>query len=230
MPRSKTAGPGHNVALTDDELQALETYYAMKIREARREHEAAAAAAKVKREAVNSLFANVKGDLKTSRNDFEDLLAKQDMTPAEFANHWAKLSARYARNGLPVGTQQELFVGTGDTADDQSAAYAAGHHAGYRLATDPVPPKEIASVLHQDWLKGWHDGQGILYAELDKADGIFAKLKQADGELTEGDEEEEDLEPEDEREALDAEARKLKASGWTKPTADETDFATAGAA
>lgn len=228
MPRSKTAGPGHNVALTDDEIQALETYYAHKIRTQRSKAAAAKVAYDAERTEVNSLFALVKGDLKTSRKDFEDLLAKQDMSPAEFASFWAKLSARYARNGLPVGAQQELFASTGDTADDQAMAIAAGHHAGLTGA-DPVPPKEVASVLHQDWLKGWHDGQAILYAQLAKADGIFAKIKQAGGELTE-DDEDEDLEPEDELEALDAEARKLKASGWTKPTADETDFATAGAA
>lgn len=229
MARSKNApGPGHNVILDDEEIAALEAYYAQKIKAGLAEVEVAASVVKAKREAVNSLFAGVKQDLKTSRKDFEDLLAKQAMTPAEFMAFWGKLSARYQRNGLPVGAQQELFPIQGDTVDDQAAANAAGHRAG-RNGEDPTPPKEIAGVLHQDWLAGWHEGQKELYLQLEKADGILAKLKQAGGELTEGDEDEE-LEPEDELEALDAEARKLKASGWTKPTADETDFATAGAA
>lgn len=229
MARSKkTPGPGHNVVLDDEEVAALEAYYQQKIKAAQADLAAAQSVVQIKREAVNSLFAGVKQDLKTPRKDFEDLMARMAMGAAEFANYWAKLSARYARNGLPVGAQQELFPTTGDTADDQAAAYAAGLRAGLN-GDDPVPPKEIAAVLHQDWLGGWHEGQRQLFMRLEKADGIFAKLKQAGGELTE-DDEDEDLEPEDELEALDAEARKLKASGWTKPTADETDFATAGAA
>lgn len=227
MARSKkTPGPGHNVVLTDDEVAALEAYYQQKIKAAIAEVEVAASVVKAKREAVNSLFAGVKQDLKTSRKDFEDLIAKMSMGPAEFAAYWTKLSARYARNGLPVGAQQELFPTTGDTADDQAAAHAAGLRAG-RNGEDPEPPKEIASVLHQDWLAGWHEGQKELYLQLEKADGVLAKLKQAGGELTDGHDEDEDLEPQDIEDALDDEARKLKASGWAKPTSEEASFDTA---
>jgi len=224
MGRSKhTPGPGHNVVLDDEEVAALEAYYAQKIKAGIAEVEVAASVVKAKREAVNSLFAGVKQDLKTSRKDFEDLLAKQAMTPAEFMSYWAKLSARYQRNGLPIGAQQELFPTTGDTVDDQAAARAAGLRAG-RNGDDPVPPKEIAGVLHQDWLAGWHEGQKELFMQLKKADGILAKLKQAGGELTDGDDEDDDLEQVDVEDALDDEARKLKASGWANPTSNETSF------
>lgn len=227
MARSKNApGPGHNVILDDEEIAALEAHFAQKIRAANREVEEAAAVVKTKREAVNSLFALVKANLKTSRKDFEDLLAKQAMTPAEFMAYWAKLSARYQRNGLPVGAQQELFPVQGDTVDDQAAARAAGLRAG-RNGDDPTPPKEIAGVLHQDWLAGWHDGQKELFMQLEKADGILAKLKQAGGELTEGDDEDKDLEQIDIEDQLDDEARRLKASGWANPTSDEAAFDTA---
>lgn len=226
MARSKNApGPGHNVVLDDEEVAALEAYYAQKIKAGLAEVEVAASVVKAKREAVNSLFAGVKQDLKTSRKDFEDLLAKQAMTPAEFMAFWAKLSARYQRNGLPVGAQQELFPVVGDTVDDQAAAKAAGLRAG-RNGDDPTPPKEIAGVLHQDWLAGWHEGQKELFMQLEKADGILAKLKQAGGELTDGDDEE-DVEQIDLEDALDDEARKLKASGWANPTSDEAAFDTA---
>lgn len=228
MARSnKTPGPGHNVVLTDDETQALEAYYQQKIKAAQADLEVALSVVKTKREAVNSLFAGVKQDLKTSRKDFEDLLAKLSMPAAEFMAFWTKLSARYQRNGLPVGAQQELFPTTGDTADDQGAAHAAGLRSG-RNGDDPTPPKEIASVLHQDWLAGWHEGQKELFMQLEKADGILAKLKQAAGELTEGDgEDDENLDPEDIEDALDEEARRLKASGWAKPSEEETSFDTA---
>lgn len=112
--------------------------------------------------------------------------------------------------------------------DDSIAAEAAGYRAG-RRADDPVMPAHIASMFITDWQRGWTRGQEVNAKADVMAVEILAARARAGGEMTE-DDEDEDLEPEDELEALDAEARKLKASGWTKPTADETDFATAGAA
>ena len=63
--------------------------------------------------------------------------------------------------------------------------------------------------------------------QLEKADGILAKLKHAGGELTDGDDEDEDLEQIDIEDQLDDEARRLRASGWANPTSDEAAFDTA---
>lgn len=220
MARSnKTAGIGHNVELTEEEIADLEAYFVVKIRQAQAVADEAKAAHKTALSDVNALFSKVKGDLKTPRKDFEDLLAKLAMDPVAFKDWWTKTVARYGRQGLPVGQQQELALG--DTADDKAMAYDHGYAQG-KAGADPVPPKALSPILHPTWMEGWHDGQKELYLRLGRADGIFAKLAQASGQLTEGeDEDEEDLDPE---EAIAEGAKALKKSGWADPTPEEASF------
>lgn len=224
MARSKkTPGPGHNIALTEDEIAALEAYFVVKIRQAQAVADEKKAAHKSALSDVNALFSKVKGDLKVPRQDFEDLLDKLKMDPVEFRAWWEKTVARYGRQGLPVGQQQELALG--DTADDKAVAHAHGLAQG-RAGADPVPPKTLSTILHQDWMTGWHEGQKELFLQLEKADGIFAKLAQAKGELTEdgGDDDSEDDEDAADPEVIKRKADALKDSGWTEPTGDEAKF------
>jgi hypothetical protein len=228
MGRSRaTATQGHNSGepLTDDEVAALEAYYGLKIREQRRKAAAAKALYDTEREGVTSLFTKAKGDLKTDRKEFEDLLAKQDMTPVEFANWWKKTSARYARNGLNVGAQQELSLG--DTADDKAMAHAMGETAGLRGDDPDQIPKTLATFLHPDFTAGWHSGQTKLAARMQQATDLLATraaaAQAAKPELTaddEAEEEEDDADPE----VIKRKAKALKESGWTEPTAGEATF------
>lgn len=228
MPRkAKTAGPGHTTVLTDEEVADLEAYFVVKIRQAQAVADEKKAAHKSALSDVNALFSKVKGDLKVPRKDFEDLLAKLAMDPVEFRSWFEKTMARYGRQGLPVGEQQELALG--DTVDDKAAAHAHGLAQG-RAGVDPAPPKTLSTILHQDWLAGWHEGQKELYLRLGRADGIFAKLAQAKGELTEGDEEEPEEEEDDgDPEVIRRKANALKDSGWDKPKPEEQAFEPAAA-
>lgn len=222
MARSKnTAGIGHNAdPLSDEEVAALEAYYAHKIRAQRRKADEAKALYDTEREEVNGLFAKVKGDLKTSRKEFEDLLAKQDMSEVEFQHYWAKLSARYARNGLPVGAQPDLFPAV-DTVDDQAVAFADGRRGGL-AGTDPTPPSYVSPIMHPKWMEGWHDGQKELYLKLDKAGAIIA-AREAAKPVLQADEPEEEEDPSD-PEVIRAKAKRLMNDGWGEPSADEAEF------
>ena len=228
MARSKkTAGPGHNSGepLTEDEIAALEALFSQKIRAAEKEFLAAKAIADGKRQVINDNFALVKAELRISRKDFEAFMAKQDLSEAEFAAEFAKEMARYHRHGMPVGTQQDMFVG--DTVDDQVVARADGKRAGLRGA-DPTPPTYISGVLVQDWMEGYHAGQSELCMRLDKGGALLAARKAAAdaaknaGKLQAG--EDPDEEEEDPEEEIDDAAKALKKSGWMEPTAEEAEL------
>jgi len=224
MAKKSDGGVGHNSGepLTDDEVAALSQYYSLKIRAQQRKAAEAKTAYDLEREEVNGLFAKVKGDLHYTRKEYEEVLALQDMTEAEFRHHEAKRTGRLIAGGLPVGKQLELALG--DTVDDKNEAYQNGYRAG-RRADDPVVPDTISPILATDWTKGWHDGQAANAAQLSMAEGILAaRAKPAVGLEAEDPEEEEE---EDLHEVAERAARKLKKSGWTEPTPEEASFADA---
>lgn len=217
----KADGIGHNSAepLTDDEIAALQHYYADKIRRQDRKAAEAKAAYDLERTEVNSLFALVKGDLKYSRKEFEEVLAAQDKSEAEFRHDEAKRARRFSLHGLPVGAQLEMF--SGDTVDDAREAEANGYRAG-RRADDPIPPSTLSTMFHQDWMRGWERGQAENLAQFAKANEIIEARKAKSVAL---DPVEEDIGDEvDPEDALDDAARKLKRTGWAEPTAAETEL------
>lgn len=221
--KPKTAGPGHNSdVLTEDEAAALQLWFSNRIRAARKEAEVAKAAFDLKRDAVNGLFSQARGELQMTRKDFEEVLALQDLTEAEFLHHETKRSARMRFQGLPVGEQIELPLG--DTADDLARARADGFRAGMR-GDDGVAPDHISPVCLQDWLGGWSDGQAKLAEGLGRAESILEARKPKSVEMEPEDCDDEDAEPEDIEDGLDDEARRLKRAGWAdRPTAEEASF------
>jgi len=221
MARKPTAGDhGHNSGepLTDDEIAALQHYYADKIRRQDRKAAEAKAAYDLERTEVNSLFALVKGDLKYSRKEFEEVLAAQDKSEAEFRHDEAKRARRFSLHGLPVGAQLEMF--SGDTVDDAREAEANGYRAG-RRADDPIPPSTLSTMFHQDWMRGWERGQAENLAQFAKAHEIIEARKAKSVALDPVEEDMGDVDPED---ALDDAARKLKRTGWAEPTSAESEF------
>jgi hypothetical protein len=214
---------GHNSGepLSDDEAAALTVYYQLKIIEAQRE------VAKIKvdldcaRGVVNGHFKRMAADLGFTRKAFEtDVIAKLNMTEAEYLHSEAMRTRMHVLAGLKSGEQIDLFKHVGDTVDDEIDAEANGFRAG-RRAADPTPPKETAPILHQSWLAGWHRGQAangealtkaaaVLEAREAKKPGMRAEDPPAEEEVTE--------------EVIAKKARKLKKAGWTEPTADETKF------
>lgn len=227
----KNPGPGHNSEpLTEDEIASLEALFSQKIRAKLHAFAEAKAVADAARQEVNDEFALVKGELRISRKDFEAFMAKQDLSEAEFAHEFEKEMARYRRHGMPVGAQQDMFVG--DTVDDQVVARADGKRAGLRGA-DPKPPTYISGVLVQDWMEGYHAGQSELCMRLDKGGALLAARQAAAkaatdaGKLQAG--EYPDEEEVDEEEEIDHSAKALKKSGWMEPAEDEAEFAEAAA-
>ncbi|MDR7232802.1 ribosome modulation factor [Caulobacter sp. BE264] len=220
MPRARNAAPQRddNHVLTDDEIADLQHYYSIKIRGAQAIHAEKKAVADAARTDVNNLFALVKGDLQISRKDFEEILALQDMNEAEFIEHEKKRTKRMVAQGLPVGTQLDMFP-KADTVDDLGLAQASGKRAGLRGA-DPEVPERFAGVTHQAWMEGWHEGQAENIAKLGRAQTILdARKAQAEEPEAEGDEEEDEFD-------ADAEARALRKSGFMDTTgADEEQAA-----
>jgi len=225
MGRSNTASAGHNSGepLTDDDVAALVAFYGQKVRIGRLEVEKAATALKLARTQVNGQFKLVAKDLKFTRLEFEDLLAKQDMGEKAFLESEAKRTARYALAGLPVGAQLDMFPATtGDTADDKANAYEDGRLAGLYGKDRDVPGK-IAAVFHTDWLSGFNAGAEQLAGMMERAGALIAARAAAPvpGELAEEPEYEgDDLDPD----TITKKARALKKGGFMDPTPEETGF------
>lgn len=222
MARSKAASVGHNsgAPLTDEEVAALQVHFSLKIRAQQRKAGVAKSAYDLERNEVNALFTSARAELGLTRKEFEEVLALQDMTETEFLAHEGKRRSRLLAQGLPVGTQLDMFE-HGDTADDKALAEADGYRAG-RRADDPVPPKHVAPMFHPDWMAGWHRGQEENAMQLQTAQTVLANRAAPAGELA-PDEPEEDDET-DEPDELE-QARRLSEAGWTKPTAEEASFA-----
>lgn len=211
------ANIGHNKApLTDAEMADLQNYYELKIREAQRKVDVAVANLKLERGVVNGHFKRMTADLKYTRGEFEEYLARKDLTPAEYKAAEAKRRRMDANGGLPVGAQQDLLAaieGPGDTADEGVLADAAGFIAGHR-GDDPKPPGTISPILHPRWMEGWHRGTAEMQASVARAMEII-NARAAPKPVLEPDEPDDDegVDP------VDAEAKRLKESGWADPDA-----------
>ena len=219
-------GIGHNdpIALTDDERADLVFYYGQKIRAQLGKVAEAKAVLDTERDGVKSLFASVKADLLITRKDFEALLTAQDMSDAEFRAAEAKRLKLYQLGGLPVGVQLDMFAEPKDTVDEAQAAYRDGHRAGVR-GDDGVPPPFVSPVLHQDWLRGWGDGQAELAKRLIRAEDLVARIAEPssddDGVSFDDEDEEDPTDPE----VIAAKARALKNSDFMDRTAPEQEAA-----
>lgn len=231
MVRSSKASAGQNTVadLTDEDFEALQHHYEMKIATAEADLEVAAAVVKAKRKAVTGLFNMVKGDLGYDIGEFKVYLIDKRRPEAEFSAREDQRRKMYERGGMPVGQQMSLELG--DSADDEARAMKDGFEAG-KAARDAVPPSYISPIFHNEWMAQWHKGQERNIMLLGKAEAIIAsrdaakaKAKgtlQADDEPEEGDEDEPDL---NDPAATKKAARKLKEAGWAEPTAAEAEMA-----
>lgn len=104
--------------------------------------------------------------------------------------------------GVPVNTQLDIFL---DRAPLTERAYSEGEEAGLRGDTLANPYNE-ASTEGQEFARGWHDGQGALFA------GI--KQKQETAELILGENHDEDpfADGDEEDDFDNADPNKLKAA------------------
>lgn len=229
MGRSRTAtvtAPNHR-DLNDDEMGALVTSFTTKVIDIdRREAQAAATLAGIRKE-KSGVYKLIKKETGYDRKEFEaEVIDNLDKSEEELAAAERRRLRLQVQAGLREGEQLDLIEHVlKDTVDDAIAAEAAGYRAG-RRADDPVMPDHISSMFLNDWQRGWTRGQEVNAKADAMAAEILAARARAGGELTEG-EDDEDPEREDIEDALDDEARRLKASGWANPTNDEASFETA---
>lgn len=227
MARSKKASAGQNTLadLTEEDLEALQHHFEMKIATAEAEAEEAAAVAKGKKKAVGNLFKMVDAELGYTREKFEAYLIDKRRPPAEFEANEELRRKMYARGGMDVGEQGVLNLG--DSADDKVRAERDGFEAG-KAAKDPTPPSYISPIFHNDWMAQWHKGQERNIMLLGKAEAILAArdANKSKGDLEVDDEADQEGEtPLDDPESVRKAANKLKDTGWTEPTPSEAEFA-----
>lgn len=228
MARSTKPSAGQNTVadLTEEDLEALQHHFEMKIATAEAEAAEAAAAAKTKKKAVGNLFKMVTAELGYTREKFETYLLDKRRSPEEFEANEEQRRKMYARGGMDIGEQGVLNLG--DSADDKARAERDGFEAG-KAAKDPIPPGYISPIFHSDWMAQWHKGQERNIMLLGKAEALLASrdAAAAKGDLQAdndpGGEDEEDFDPE-------AEAKKLKKSGFLDTAEAEAEADLAGAA
>lgn len=218
-----TNGAGHNSG--DDEKAALQLSFSAKIRAQLKEAAKFKAAYDAERTKVNGLFSQARGLLDMTRKDFEEVLAAQDMDEDEFLLAEAARTARFARQGLPVGTQLDMFPARNDAASDQARAHANGLRAGKR-GDERDMPESVDPIFMNDWLQGYDEGQAELAAAFVRHNEIEAAKDAKKPVLREEPADEDDGEELTEA-AIKAGAKKLKASKFMEPTPAEQEFAPA---
>ncbi|MFN3582924.1 hypothetical protein [Phenylobacterium sp.] len=229
MARRNTKGKGHNLALTEEERQALATHYANKVIASDREIAAIQTDLSAAKGTLSGHFKLIQKHLGITKQEFRDeFLGALQMSDKEYAAAEKRRFDlhRLAGKDVPEGAQLDLLDRINDTVDDQIAAEADGYRAG-RLALDPTPPDHIATFLHPDWLRGWTRGQEVNANADAMAYDILSRPQPGEMAADDGEDEDETGGDGDEEFDPDAEARALKKAGWADPTPAESEFAEA---
>lgn len=133
-----------------------------------------------------------------------------DWAPGEVREHFGVLNRYALFAGLPIGAQADLFHDVPQAAmeelDWESVGFAAGmsDKGAYGTAPDECPPER-----HQAYLRGVHRATEKIAWSMAEAGVNPEKLGDTPASAVA-------LEPEDEDEALDDAARKLKKAGFLK--------------
>lgn len=221
MARSQTPAAGHNPKepLTDQETVALGVHHQLRITAEQRKLDALLVDVANQRKIVNSAFKLMTADLGYTRKDFQgEVIDKLEMTAGEYQAHILKVDRLHRIAGLREGEQLDLLDHLTDTVDESEAAFQDGYRAG-RRAADPVPGSHVAAIMHPRWMEGWHAGQAWNGEQLKLAHEIMSRPKP--GEMVEADDEDPETDDDD---GIDAEVRRLEATGWVEPTEAEAEF------
>jgi len=220
--KPKKADIGDNSALSEEDAAALQVHYVAKARAAMAEVEEARAEVKSANAGLKNIFDRVRADLNLQRKEVEALIADLDKPVATLRAEHAKRRKLLARHGVMV-EQGDLFARPADAADEAGMAYEDGLRCG-QLALDPTPPKTTPPIFHNEWMKGWHEGQAQNGAKLKRAEEILSARSAPDF----SDDDDDDDDQIDIEEALDPDviadkARKLKKSGFMEPAPEDPE-------
>lgn len=173
-----TAGPGHNSALTDEQMQALHLNNHVPAYER---------ALKAKKDA-DAAFKNVCKTIKAEGGSIDDVKRTIELrTPEGEAKLKVQIEqmlrvARWA--GLPLGTQSDLFGP--DRRPVEERAFEDGKRAGLAgkdCKTEHAPGTEA----YDKWIEGWHAGQAVLAAGFGKKADDVPEVLRVEGKETPGD-------------------------------------------
>lgn len=154
--------PGHNSALTDDQLQAL-TRQRAEERSRLVEAEKSAKAKRMNHDKVTKaeLGANGLADIKLLADletDDGEKKFKEEMERRARVARWA---------GLQVGSQGSLFEE--DRRPIYERAFEEGKRAGFS-GKDAKPHHAPHTEAFEAWMKGWHEAQAVLATGFKKKD------------------------------------------------------------
>jgi len=165
MAKKLTAEGEGSKSIPNRDEEAVFLSHLNKLRAQEAKKAVAKAALDVEAQALTDLFRAAKAD-GFSRKELQAILddgkaSRRDLTAEE--ERRAKLRA-WA--GLPAGSQPDLFD-LGEAARGPVDAEAQGYAMGIQ-GLDPECPDWISPVYQPDFMKGWHNAQGILAAKIGK--------------------------------------------------------------
>ncbi|TPN44434.1 hypothetical protein FJ981_27960 [Mesorhizobium sp. B1-1-4] len=167
MAKSKAsaAQPGHNVDIGEADRKVL--FFINRKNYLAALAEQKAAAAKLKQ--VGKV---IKADLGEYGLDqikaYEKAQTPEGLAKIKAAQEAERQALRFA--GVPINTQLDIFT---DRMPLDERAYRDGEEAGLRGDTLSNPYNE-ASAEGQEYARGWHDGQGALFAGIKKKEETAA--------------------------------------------------------
>ena len=211
--------------LSSEERATLLQHHISQLRAAQIEKDKAQAPFKAAQEDFTAKINAAKADLGTrySRKRLVALLEKSMSRARDLVLEEQEHAQDHMDLGLPLfGHQPELFdngkspAGVRDAFASEADGYLAGRRGDARSAPSDVPPEHV-----QGWLKGWDKGQD----ETQKAYVAAQELMKTRAEPDAGAEAVNLNDGEIDPAEVEAQARKLRRRGFTKPSAVEPQAA-----
>ncbi|TPM53254.1 hypothetical protein FJ959_22250 [Mesorhizobium sp. B2-2-4] len=167
MAKSKASAvqPGHNVDIGEADRKVL--FFIN-----RKNYLAALAEQKAATAKLKQVGKVIKADLGEYGLDqikaYEKAQTPEGLAKIKAAQEAERQALRFA--GVPINTQLDIFA---DRMPLDERAYRDGEEAGLRGDTLSNPYNE-ASAEGQEYARGWHDGQGALFAGIKKKEDAAA--------------------------------------------------------
>jgi hypothetical protein len=215
-------GEGHNSGITAEQKEAVYRVRMAAVRRTKADVDRALAAVKAVRKHYTTARNEFKRDTGIELQDLDFILRRAELTRGDIGKRQDDVNYMLEMEGLPVGGQSSMFAAFDKRPTlirDQSDWEAEGRRAYNRGAErDPV---NVPGEFHQAWLTGYA-------AEEERTIWAMAMVKPVDRDTGIGGSRPDiDPEPEGDNDGdidhaeVDAQARKLRKSGFLDATAPE---------